>query len=104
MRPAKVPGEVVYKMVWESLCRRMDPETHRVRPSWLALMREIGVCRQRIADAIHDLKAEGRLKVVTIPRLEKDEKRVDYFYEVEVGTAAASSRPPRLQNDCENIV
>ena len=83
MRPAKVPGEVVYKMVWESLCRRMDPETHRVRPSWLELMREVGVCRQRIADAIRDLKAEGRLKVVTVPRPGKGKKIADYFYEVE---------------------
>ena len=28
MRPAKVPSEVVVRMVWESLCERMDPETH----------------------------------------------------------------------------
>ena len=55
MRRAKVPGEVVYQKVWASLCKRMDPETHLVHPSWLTMMREIHVCRQRIADVITDL-------------------------------------------------
>ena len=64
MRPAKVPSEVVVRMVWESLCERMDPETHLVRPSWLMMMRKIHVCRQRIADAVDVLKADGRIKVV----------------------------------------
>ena len=64
MRPAKVPGEVVERMVWESLCERMDPETHLVRPAWLTMMRKIHVCRQRIADAVDILKADGRIKVV----------------------------------------
>ena len=64
MRPAKVPREVVERMVWESLCERMDPKTHLVRPSWLTMMRKIHVCRQRIADAVDLLKADGRLKVV----------------------------------------
>ena len=64
MRPAKVPREVVARMVWESLCERMDPKTHLVRPSWLAMMRKIHVCRQRIADAVDILKADGKIKVV----------------------------------------
>ena len=64
MRPAKVPREVVERMVWESLCERMDPETHLVRPSWLMMMRKIHVCRQRIADAVDILKADGKIKVV----------------------------------------
>lgn len=64
MRPAKVPSEVVVRMVWESLCECMDPETHLVRPSWLMMMRKIHVCRQRIADAVDVLKADGRIKVV----------------------------------------
>lgn len=64
MRPAKVPGEVVVRMVWESLCERMDPETHLVRPSWLMMMRKIHVCRQRIADAINLLKAEGKIEII----------------------------------------
>ena len=57
MRRAMVPREVVYQKVWESLCKRMDPEKHLVHPSWLKMMREIHVCRQRIADVITDLKA-----------------------------------------------
>ena len=64
MRPAKVPGEVVVRMVWESLCERMDPETHLVRPAWLMMMRKIHVCRQRIADAINLLKAEGKIEII----------------------------------------
>ena len=64
MRPAKVPREVVERMVWESLCERMDPETHLVRPSWLMMMRKIHVCRQRIADAIDLLKAEGKIEII----------------------------------------
>ena len=64
MRTAKVPGEVVVRMVWESLCERMDPETHLVRPSWLMMMRKIHVCRQRIADAINLLKAEGKIEII----------------------------------------
>ena len=64
MRPAKVPREVVERMVWESLCERMDPETHLVRPAWLTMMRKIHVCRQRIADAVDILKADGKIKVV----------------------------------------
>lgn len=64
MRPAKVPREVVERRVWESLCERMDPETHLVRPAWLTMMRKIHVCRQRIADAVDSLKADGKIKVV----------------------------------------
>ena len=82
MRPAKVPKGVVYQMVWGSLCRRMDPKTHLVHPSWLTMMREIHVCRQRIADAIADLKAEGKIAVVTMPR--KGGKRPEYWYEVKI--------------------
>ena len=84
MRPAKVPGEVVYQKVWDSLCKRMDPETHLVHPSWLTMMREIGVCRQRIADAITGLKAEGKLEVVTMPRKGGKKGQLEYWYEVKV--------------------
>lgn len=84
MRPAKVPGEVVYQKVWDSLCKRMDPETHLVHPSWLTMMREIGVCRQRIADAITGLKAEGKLEVVTVPRKGGKKGQLEYWYEVKV--------------------
>ena len=80
MRPAKVPGEVVYQKVWASLCERQDPQTHLVRPSWIKMMRSIGVCRQRIAEAINILKAEGKLEVVTKPR--PNSKHSDCFYKV----------------------
>lgn len=82
MRPAKIPGEVVYQKVWDSLRKRMDPKTHLVHPSWLTMMREIGVCRQRIANAITELKAEGRLEVVTAPRKDGKKTQPEYWYEV----------------------
>ena len=84
MRPAKVPGEVVYQKGLYSLCRRMDPKTHLVRPSWLTMMREIGVCRLRIADAITELKAEGKLEVVTTPRKGGKKGEIEYWYEVKM--------------------
>ena len=84
MRPAMVPREVVYQKVWASLCKRMDPKTHLVHPSWLTMMREIGVCRQRIADAITGLKAEGRLEVVTAPRKGGKKGEIEYWYEVKM--------------------
>lgn len=82
MRPAMVPREVVYQKAWESLCKRMDPETHLVHPSWLTMMREIHVCRQRIADVISDLKDEGKIAVVTMPRKGGKKVRPEYWYEV----------------------
>lgn len=85
MRIAKIPSEVVYQRVWASLCERMDSETHLVLPEWKLLMRKVGVCRQRIADAVNSLKAEGKIEVV--------EKRVErhnrdwlvFYYRVKEG-------------------
>ena len=59
MRVAKIPAEIVEARVLESLRSRMDPATRRVHPSWKLMMREIGVCRQRIADAVKSLKEQG---------------------------------------------
>ena len=84
MRPAMVPREEVYQKVWESLCKRMDPETHLVHPSWLKMMREIHVCRQRIADVITNLKAEGKIAVVTVPRNGNKKSHPEYWYEVKL--------------------
>ena len=82
MRPAKVPSEVVVRMVWESLCERMDPETHLVRPSWLMMMRKIHVCRQRIADAVDVLMADGRIKVVEKHETGRNGMYLVIYYEV----------------------
>ena len=84
MRPAMVPREVVYQKVWESLCKRMDPKTRLVHPSWLTMMREIHVCRQRIADVITDLKAQGKIAVVTVPRKGCKKAQPEYWYEVKM--------------------
>ena len=46
------------------------------------MMREIHVCRQRIADVITDLKAEGKIAVVTMPRKGGKKVRPEYWYEV----------------------
>ena len=84
MRPAKVPGEVVYQKVWASLCKRADPQTRLVHPSWREMMREIGVCRQRIADVITRLKAYGKIAVVTTPRKDGNMKsHPEYWYKVQ---------------------
>lgn len=79
MRIAKIPSEVVYQRVWASLCERMDPETHLVLPEWKLLMRKVGVCRQRIADAVNSLKAEGKIEVVE-KRVERHNRDWLVFY------------------------
>ena len=79
MRIAKIPSEVVCQQVWASLCERMDPETHLVRPAWKDMMRKIGVCRQRIADAVNCLKAEGKIEVVE-DRVRKGNRDWIVFY------------------------
>ena len=65
MRTAKISAEIVEAKVLESLRNRMDPVTRRVYPSWKLMMREIGVCRQRIADAVKSLKEQGAFTVGT---------------------------------------
>ena len=65
MRVAKIPAEIVEAKVLESLRSRMDSVTRRVYPSWKLMMREIGVCRQRIADAVKSLKEQGVFTVGT---------------------------------------
>ena len=84
MRIAKIPGEVVYQRVWASLRERMDPETHLVRPNWKDMMRKVGVCRQRIADAVNSLKAEGKIEVVEerVPRHNRD--WIVFYYRVKI--------------------
>ena len=82
MRIAKISAEVVEQKVLESLRRRADPVTRRVYPSWKFMMREIGVCRQRIADAINNLKAKGQISVLTVPPPEGSNKHPEYYYEL----------------------
>ena len=64
MRPPRVPYEIVCQKVLASLCERMDPETHLVRPIWKKLMREIGTSRQAISVAVNNLKAAGKIESV----------------------------------------
>ncbi len=82
MRIAKIPAEIVEQKVLESLHRRADPATRRVRPSWKLMMREIGVCRQRIADAVNSLKASGQIGVFVIPPPKGSRRPAKYFYEL----------------------
>ena len=85
MRIAKIPSEVVYQQVWASLCERMDPETHLVLPEWKLLMRKVGVCRQRIADAVNSLKAKGKIEVVE-KRVERNNRDwLVFYYRVKEG-------------------
>ena len=64
MSPPRVPYEIVYQKVWASLCERMNPETHLVRPQWKKMMQEIGTSRQAISVAVNNLKAEGKIEDV----------------------------------------
>ena len=64
MRPPRVPYEIVYQKVRASLCERMAPETHLVRPQWKKMMWEIGTSRQAISVAVNNLKAAGKIEVV----------------------------------------
>lgn len=64
MRPPRVPYEIVYQKVWASLCERMNPETHLVRPQWKKMMREICTSRQAISVAVNNLKAAGKIEDV----------------------------------------
>ena len=82
MRIAKIPAEVVEQKVLASLRRRADPVTRRVYPSCKLMMREIGDCRQRIADAINNLKAKGQISVLTVPPPEGSNKHPEYYYEL----------------------
>ena len=81
MRKAKIPGQVVIEKIKESLLRRMDPETRRVELSYKTLMREIGVCRQRIADAVRILKDRGKIVVVEEPHIVDGQTVIYTYYE-----------------------
>ena len=85
MRIAKIPSEVVYQRVWASLCERMDQETHLVLPEWKLLMRKVGVCRQRIADAVNSLKAEGKIEVVEKRGERHNRDWLVFYYRVKEG-------------------
>ena len=84
MRIAKIPGEVVYQRVWTSLCERMDPKTHLVRPDWKVMMRKVGVCRQRIADAVNSLKAKGKIEVVEERVRRGNRDWIVFYYRVKI--------------------
>ena len=81
MRIAKIPAEIVEAKVLESLRNRMDPTTRRVYPGWKLMMREIGVCRQRIADAINSLKQQGAFTVGTEERHKGTHTFYEHYYE-----------------------
>lgn len=81
MRIAKIPAEIVETKVLESLRSRMDPATRRVYPGWKQMMREIGVCRQRIADAVKSLKEQGAFTVGTEERRMGNSTICDCYYE-----------------------
>ena len=84
MRPPRVPYEIVYQRVWISLCERMDPETHLVRPQWKKMMREIGTSRQAISVAVNNLKAEGKIEVVNEKMRNGNWDWIEMYYRVRV--------------------
>ena len=82
MRPPRVPYEIVYQKVWASLCERMDPETHLVRPQWKKMMREIGTSRQAISVAVNCLKAAGKIEVVDEKVRKGNRDWIVFYYRV----------------------
>ena len=84
MRIAKIPGEVVCQRVWASLCERMAPKTHLVRSDWKDMMRKVGVCRQRIADAVNSLKADGKIEVVEERVRKGNRDWIVFYYRVKI--------------------
>jgi len=64
MRRAKIPDQEVDNLVLSSLKARMDPSTRRVKPLWARLIKETGVCRQRISESIKRLEGRGIFRVV----------------------------------------
>jgi len=96
MRIAKIPAEIVETKVLESLQSRMDPATRRVYPRWKLMMREIGVCRQRIADAVKSLKEQGAFTVGTEERRMGNSTICDFYYKFPPAADAVVERcaPP----------
>ena len=84
MRPPRVPYEIVYQKVWASLCERMDPETHLVRPVWKKMMQEIGTSRQAISVAVNNLKAEGKIADVEEKVRKGNRDWIVIYYRVKV--------------------
>ena len=84
MRPPRVPYEIVCQKVWASLCERMDPETHLVRPQWKKLMREIGTTRQAISVAVNNLKAAGKIEDVEEKVRKGNRDWIVIYYRVKV--------------------
>ena len=84
MRPPRVPYEIVYQKVWASLCERMDPETHLVRPQWKKMMLEIGTSRQAISVAVNNLKAAGKIESVDEKVRKGNRDWIVIYYRVKV--------------------
>ena len=47
-------------------------------------MRKIGVCRQRIADAVNSLKAEGKIEVVEERVRKGNRDWIVFYYRVKI--------------------
>ena len=71
-RPPSVPFDLDMK-IYDVLRRKMNPDTHMVRPQWKELARELAVSRSTISRVMPSLKAAGLIEsmVVTSPRNER---------------------------------
>ena len=68
-RPPSVPFDLDTQ-IYDVLQRKMNPDTHMVRPQWKELARELGVSRSTISRVMPSLKSAGLIEsvVVTSPK------------------------------------
>ena len=62
-RPPSVPFDLDMK-IYDVLRRKMNPDTHMVRPRWKELARELAVSRSTISRVMPSLKSAGLIESV----------------------------------------
>ena len=65
-RPPSVPFDID-DQVLKALERRMDADTHTVRPNWKGLARELHVSRSTISRVMVRLKSSGFIESIYVP-------------------------------------
>ena len=64
-RPPSVPFDLDTQ-IYDVLHRKMNPDTHMVRPQWKELARELGVSRSTISRVMPSLKSAGLIESVLV--------------------------------------
>ena len=89
-RPPKLPFDIE-EQILRSLERRLDPETHLVRPDWKGMTREFNISRSTLSRIIAGLKRSGFLESISAPA--RPGSKLNYvFYRITSPSDAA--KPP----------